>query len=184
MLLSKWFLAPISGTIWAGKIYFFSIHIYISRAFSWNKNFWNFSTKSTDISQNIDFPKKSYIAKKINHFEKIKNVFHGSQPYSRLLLLIISSSQKYSRNLSKLAWFCLPNFSENFLLYQTMQKLSNWNIFLTNTSLLARPRKKKLSFFMCLQFDVKWQKHFWLNRADKTHAILDIFFELCKFLQL
>ena len=68
MLSSKWSLTPISGE----KKIFSSFHIYVSRAFSWNKNSFNCSTKSDDIRQNINFSIKSCLTRKIPHFEKSK----------------------------------------------------------------------------------------------------------------
>ena len=107
---AEWRIKKPSGFQHFGlKKLFTRIHIYVSRAFRWNKRFFYCFTKSADIGQNMDFPIKSYLTRKIYHFERIKMFFHGSQPYRWPLLL----SKVYLKNIhaTSLSWYAICRIS-------------------------------------------------------------------------
>ena len=60
------------------------------RKILWRKNFLDCCTESADYCKIIDFPTKSYLPRKIRHFQKMKNV----SSWTLSLLLALSFDQK------------------------------------------------------------------------------------------
>ena len=149
--------------------HFPSIHIYVWRAFSWNKNISNQSTKSVDIGQNMYFPVKNYLPRKIRHFEKNKKKFH---PVSISSIYFRSKDHvKYihATSLSEHGFICHISLKIS-LFYPILQKLSNWNILHQYITLSKSYKQGVKRFFCVFHSDVSWHQMVVFNDSDLDYA--------------
>ena len=100
----------------------------------------------------MDFPMKSYLTRKIRHFEKNENIFSWILALYLVVTFCQKSRSKIFTQPLKVSMILFAIILWKFSFYQTLQKLSNWNILHQYICLIKSLKKCVKHFFLCLSF--------------------------------